>query len=249
MNLSEEKLKEIRKNKQKNVLKDIKKRFFNHFKDNDFNMQIIITLENYLPEYHLKYDRNDLSKFLKDCVKQFKINVNSYLCFLFKEIERNSEGWFFYCEDDYGGSILIREDGIILYNWHFNFHRDDKEIDFQSVLISAYFSILICFLPLYYETIDYTDRINLELNFEDIEKCVFYPPKSEYGFKKYNNNCKIPIKRIFELEVFSQKNEIVNIIREIFLNILSRCFDYHQFVLNNSIKRFLDRFYSKTNSI
>lgn len=249
MNLKEEKLKEIRRNEQENVLKDLKNRFFNLFKKNDFNMQVTITLENYLPEYHLKYDRNDLFKFLEDCISLFKINVNSYLCLLFKEIEPNSDGWFFYCDDYYGGSILINEDGIVLYNWHYNFNRDDKECDFQSVLISAYFSMLSCFLPRYYEKIDYNNRINLELNFEGIEKCVFYPPKSEYGFKNYNNNCKIPIKRIFDLKILTQKNKIVNTVSEIFLRILSSCFDHNQFVLHNSIKIFIDRFYSNTNLI
>ena len=54
MNLREERVKEIRKHEQENNLKALKKQFDGYLKGFDFNMQIEVTLDKYLPEYHLK---------------------------------------------------------------------------------------------------------------------------------------------------------------------------------------------------
>lgn len=229
MNLREERLKEIRRREQEKSLEELKKQFDGFLKGFDFNMQIEVTLDNYLPEYHLNYNRDVLFSYLKKISEKMIIQVESYTCFLFREIEPFSEGWYYYCDGYYGGSIYIKNDGIIIYNWHYKYEPSDTEYSFQSVLITAYFTMFLCFLPLFYRSIIYFGRIHLKININGIEKCVFYPPGEVTYYNAFNSRCELPIKRIIPLDLLITRDKKTETIHYIITKILSYCFDYTLF--------------------
>ena len=229
MNVRDEIIKERRKFEQKQSLNALKKEFSGFLEGYDFSMQIEVTLDNYLPEYHLDYDKDGLFNFLNGISREMITNVKSYQCALFKEIVPYSHGWYYHCEDHYGGSIYIKNDGIIVYNWHYNYEKSEIVYAFESVLMSVYFTMFICFLPLFYRSINYTDKVFIKLDFIGIEKCVFFPPGGYKDYKSFNPRCELPIKRIFPLNLLNKQNKKLEIIYSIFTKLLAYCFNYNQF--------------------
>lgn len=231
MDSQEEILKERRKNEQIKSLEDLNNSFKYHFIDHDFSMHIEITLDDYKPEYHLDYDRNRLPESIKEYSKALSTHINGFFCELFRELEIFSDGWYYHCEDSYGASIYIKEDGIIIFHWHYNYSDSIEQWGLQSILMSAYFTMFLCFLSFFYKEINYTGKIHSNLNINGIENCVFYPPRSSSSRKvfPYNKTPYEPITRIIFLDRLSQKEEVIRIVFEIFTRILSYYFNYYNY--------------------
>lgn len=152
------------------------------------------------------------------------------------------EGWYYHCDNSNGGSIYIKDDGIILYHWHYNYSDSLENWWFQSILMSAYFTMLICFLPLFYNEINYKGKLHLKLEINGIEKSVFYPHRNSSSRKvyPYNQTPFNPIKRIIFLNKITQREEKIRVIHEIFNEILSRYFNYYYYQIPNECMIFFN---------
>lgn len=231
MDYREEILKERRKNEQVKSLQELDKLFRWYFDEKIFSMHIEITLDDYKPEYHLVYDRDNLPLTLNEYSKMLSTHINAYFCKLFEELERFNEGWYYHCDKSNGGSIFIKNDGILLYHWHYKYSDSQENWSFQSTLMSIYFSMLVCLLPLFYREIGYEGKLHLKLEINNIEKCVFFPPSSSSSRKlyPYTQISFKPIKRIIFLNKLSQTEEKIRVVHETFNEILSRYFKYYNY--------------------
>lgn len=241
MNDREEIIRDRRQNQQNAILDKEKSKFYNFFKTRDFNMQVAVSLDDYKPEYHLNYRREQVFEILNFWVSEVNLGINGYQCVLVNEISTSDVGWYFNNDDKFGGSILVRTDGIILYNWHYDY--GDLNKDFQSVLTSAYFSMFTCFLCQFYSIIGYVGRIHIEIKMDGIELCKFFPP-SYYDVSRrcyeYSSNCSMPLKRIISIENLPLRMN--QFIYDIFISILSQCFNFNRFKFHPEIVRFIRYF-------
>lgn len=231
MDIREEIIKQRRKNEQIKSLQELYQFIRWYFDENIFSMHIEITLDDYNPEYHLLYNRDNLPLTLYQYSKELSTQINGYFCELFRELDKFNEGWYYHYEDSYGGSIFIKNDGIFIYQWHFKFPGSREKWGFQSTLMSVYFAMLICFLPFFYNEINYEGKLHLKLEINGIEKCIFYPPKTSSSKKAYpyTQIPFTPIKRIVFLNKLSQREEKIRVVYEIFNEILSRYFKYYNY--------------------
>lgn len=241
MNDREEIIRERRQNQQNAILDEEKSKFYNYFKNRDFCLQVTVYLDDYKPEYHLNYKREQIFETMNNWVSQVNLGINGYRCVLFEEISKSDEGWSFYNDEKFGGSIMVRTDGIILYNWHYDY--EDLDRAFQSVLTSAHFSMLTCFLHPFYSILGYNGRLHIEIKMNGIEFCKFFPP-SYYGVSRrnyeYNPNCCMPIKRKISIEDLPFRMK--QFIYDIFLSLLSHCFNFNRFEFHPEISKFIRNF-------
>lgn len=235
-------LREIRRNEQKKSLEELRNRFIYYLNYYDFEMQIEIKLDDYLPESHLDYNREILSETLENYASNLSIYINGYHCKLFNELSYSNQVWYDISEESEGSNIFIKNDRLIIYQWHFTYSNGVRENSLQSTLMSAYLTMFLCFLPLLYNDMNYNGRICFKLNLHGIEECVFYPPRSSdmRRPKSYNKKPFESIKRILPLDRITKKGEKRIIIRNIFLEILPRYFNYNYYRIPRECNRKLD---------
>lgn len=236
MDLQEEILKKRRQNEQYQSLEKLKGIFGGYFRTHDFYMHIEITLDDYKPEYCLMYDKDTFPDILEGYSRELSTQVNGYYCRLFEELESFDEGWYYTCEKKNGGSIFIKNDGLLIYHWHYNYPEEKVPHILESKLMLAYFTMFICFLQQFYNSINYIGKISLSLNLHGIEHCAFQTPESR-ELMRYNNTPYTTIKRIIFLNKIAQREEKVRIIHEIFTRILSRYFNYYHFTIPQTVLR------------
>ena len=110
--------------------------------------------------------------------------------------------------------------------------------------MSVYLTMFLRFLSLFYNEINYTGKIHLNLNINGIENCAFYPPgrSSSRRAYPYNQNSFKSIKRIVFLTRLTQKEEIIRIIHETFTKILSYFFNYYNYQVPSECVKIIDSF-------
>ena len=127
------------------------------------------------------------------------------------------EKWFSISEnDDYPNSIIIKNDGVIFYNYHQKAQDDGKVIIPFSQLKKALKTLFCCIIPEIYQQMEYEGKLKHEFKIFDLSNCFLREsPTSLEAIKTTSDACQGHYESALE-ELGKVQKKILTRISEIF---------------------------------
>lgn len=121
------------------------------------------------------------------------------------------------------GSIIIKNNGSIIYNWRYSESSRKKQNWIQDYYMCAYFLGFLDFLSKLYNYINFSDSTEIIFEIKGIQNWIYSPISKKVPiehFYSYNENEFIPIKKVLNLEDLKGIDFRFKITKDIFSDML-----------------------------
>jgi len=160
---------------------------------------------------------------------------------LFGELIGTREGLKHIDNVPMGGSIIISRMGNVIYFWHDKKEHHDEWL--QTTYISVYLLTFFTFLRGFFQRVDYTRRVSIQISIAKLEgwkyspEPSFMPDRHPYRFE---NSSFTPITFEIDTEELANNSFIVSKVENILTEILLECGYERGFTLRSEFIQYLD---------
>lgn len=137
---------------------------------------------------------------------------------IFNQLEVDQNGFYSISNREYVGSIIIRKNGFIIYNLHYNKDNTTQRELLQTYYMAAYFLGFLELLLFFFNEIKYEGDIKLIFNVYNIHEWSYspYPKWLPYEDKQFNNAELTQIEIIFPIKYLEKVENKFTIVQDIF---------------------------------
>ena len=137
---------------------------------------------------------------------------------IFNGLNVDQNGFYSISNHDLVGSIIIRKNGIIIYNLHFSKESSNKRELLQTYYMAAYLLGLLELLLFFYNEIKYDGEIKLIFDVINIQEWKYspYPSYIPYDDREFSDAEFTPIEKSFHVRNLEDQDNKFKIVEDIF---------------------------------
>ena len=188
------------------------------------------------------FERNQFSN-LK---RKLEMNVSRGLmidsidpAIIFDRLTVEQNGFYSISIQENVGSIILRKNGFIIYNLHYNKDKANQRELLQHYYMSAYFFGFLELLFFFFNEIKYEGELKLIFNILNIHEWKYspYPKYLPYDDKEFNNAEFTPIERKFHVKSLEVVENRFRIVEEIFSEMILGYDETRDYKISDDFKR------------
>lgn len=137
---------------------------------------------------------------------------------IFNELDVDQNGFYSISRRDLFGNVIIKKNGFIIYNFHYNKEDSNPRELLPTYYMAAYFLGLLELLLFFYNEVEYEGELNLFFNIHNIHEWKYsrYPSYIPYDDKEFSNGVFKPIERRFHVKALEDKEGRFKVVEDIF---------------------------------
>jgi len=157
---------------------------------------------------------------------------------IFDQLNVEQNGFYSISSREYVGSIIIKKNGFIIFNLHYNKGVGDQRELLQTYYMAAYFLGFLDFLLFFFKEIEYDGEVKVIFNVLNIHEWSYspYPDWLPYDDKQYRNAEFIPIKHSFHLNLLEIVEKRIKIVQDIFSEMILGYGETNGYIIPDGIK-------------
>lgn len=137
---------------------------------------------------------------------------------IFNRLGVDQNGFYSISNRECVGSIIIKKNGFLIYNLHFNKDNANQRDLLQTYYMAAYFLGFLDLLLFFFEEIEYEGDVRLIFDVHNIHEWSYspYPEWLPYDDKQFNNAEFTPIEKNFPVKFLEEVENRYTIVQDIF---------------------------------
>ncbi len=181
---------------------------------------------------------SDLKKNLENNASRGPIIDSISPAIIFNQLNVEQNGFYSISSREFIGSIIIKKNGFIIFNVHFDKHIENKRGLLQPYYMAAYFLGFLDLLFFFFKAIEYDREVQLEFNVLNIHEWSYspFPDWLPYDDKQYRNAEFILIKNSFHLNFLEEVENRIKIVQDIFSEMILGYGETNGYIIPDGIK-------------
>jgi hypothetical protein len=141
---------------------------------------------------------------------------------IFNRLDVDQKGFYSISSQDLVGSIIIRKNGFIIYNFHYNKIESRPRNLLPIYYMTAYFLGFLELISFLYKEINYSSKLKLVFDVQNITEWKYspYPDFLEYEDKTFRNLKFTVIEKEFYIRALENKERKFEIVEDIFTEMI-----------------------------
>lgn len=222
---------------------DIKQDFQTKLDAMDFKRDLEMRISVYplLPKENLIQSEqfSELKRKLEQNVSRGLIIDSISPAIIFDALSVDQNGFYSFSNRELYGSVIIRKNGFIIYNLHYNKEHSNQREVLQTYYMAAYFLGFLELLTFFYSYVNYIGELKIIYDVLKIHDWKYspYPKYLPYDDREFNSTRFTPIEKTIHVKSLEELENKFKLVEDIFSEMILGYGEVRRYKVPDELKR------------